>query len=51
MLTTLNQMTEEKFSSHPFAYFIIMNIIVAAGILGIVFAVTCLGALPIYLLT
>lgn len=39
------------YEGHPMVSFMAVNIMAAAGILGAVFAVTFLGALPIYFLS
>lgn len=55
MLTKYLENRQEKiqrtFEKHPLVSFLTVNIMVAAGILGSVFAVTFLGALPIYFLS
>lgn len=42
---------QKIYEEHPMVSFVAVNIMVAAGILGLVFVVTFLGALPIYLLS
>lgn len=55
MLTRYLENHQEKmqriYEGHPMVSFVAMNVIAAAGILGAVFAVTFLGALPIYFLS
>lgn len=46
----VKERAKNRFYSHPFIYFIIMNILAAAGVLGAVCAITFLGALPLYLI-
>lgn len=41
---------QKIYEEHPMVSFVAVNIMAAAGILGLVFVVTFLGALPIYLL-
>lgn len=42
---------QKIYEEHPMISFVAVNMMVAAGILGLVFVVTFLGALPIYFLS
>lgn len=42
---------QRVFEAHPMVLFVTGNVLAAFGILGAVFAVTFLGALPIYFLS
>lgn len=55
MLTRYLESHQEQmqriYEGHPMVSFIAVNVMVAAGMLGAVFSVTFLGALPIYFLS